>query len=135
MKVKLPKKVCEALDDFKSTGHDTDYIISCLCASEERAMSHRLKTLYDFALKNGFLVVSALLGEYEPIEEDITVTITPQIQDRVRECFKAVTPTGWKFRGLANDHVYQQRCAMRSVLYVFGIEVEGAQNEIKITKI
>ncbi|OBZ08016.1 hypothetical protein [Bacillus sp. FJAT-26390] len=70
-KVVLPKEVAEAIEDYRSGGHDTDYIIRALASRSGGMPLPRLQTLLDYAADHGHQLIDALVNDFT-VEEPLT---------------------------------------------------------------
>lgn len=70
--VMIPRDVADAIQSYRNAGHDTDYIVGMLLDISITHPVARLKVLRDYAFKNGFLLIAALLNAYtvEPSKEE-----------------------------------------------------------------
>jgi len=88
-KVKLPRRVAEALEEAKgSCGGNID-MIAWNIPRGYRGDVWFWNELYEFSLNNGgFLkLIDALRYGYDIEPEPITVTITPEMQEKVKKYF------------------------------------------------
>jgi len=112
-KVKLPRRVAEALEEAKgSCGGDIDKIAWNIPRGY-RGDVWFWNELYEFSLNNGgFLkLIDALRYGYDIEPEPITVTITPEMQDKLRKMY--------------NDSPRDERVGIRYALTALDIKIPG----------
>lgn len=112
-KVKLPRRVAEALEEAKgSYGGDID-MISWNIPREDRGDVWFWNVLYEFSLNDGgFLkLIDALRYGYDIEPKPITVTITPEMQDELRKVY--------------NDCPFNEKVGFRSALTVLDLKIPG----------
>jgi hypothetical protein len=111
-KVKLPRKVGEAIEDMRAKGLPLNEIVE-RHINKDHILVNNVECV-------GFLstdtLIRALYIGYE-VEE------TPE--DRIRALFNTITPEGWKFNNNPQDSIYLQRSAVRTVLDILNIKIEG----------
>jgi hypothetical protein len=122
MKVKLPKAVCEAIDNnINEMGAESIYNHLRNWGAEETSTPD-LYTIYTFYKSYPFKLVTALVNGYEPIEEDINVRITPKQQKEIFDLHSRFVKTVSShdlYRGLIVGEVIED------VLTIMNIQIEG----------
>jgi hypothetical protein len=121
-KVKLPKKVCEAIDRTKACvnkGCEYDLVWVMNNTDIEDAMKIREFLKSPDGHERYF---KALVNGYEPIEEDITVTITADQKKEIFDLHSRFVKTVSShdlYRGLIVGEVIED------VLTIMNIQIEG----------
>jgi len=132
-KVKLPREVAEALKNIKSYGCNPDYFILWRASRPESKEDQiaSWNVLYEFATKVGnniFLLADALRYGYEVEPEPITVTITPEMQEKITQYYANLDPNTQE-DAFDREFVLGERSGVRFTLEMLGITIPGIPSE------
>ncbi|REK55516.1 MAG: hypothetical protein C6W55_09650 [Thermobacillus sp.] len=119
-KVKLPRHICEALDKAKQDHPDIDFLAWLIPQWEEEGGYK--KVIYDFSASprdNSFIkLIDALRYGYEIEAEPITVTITPEQQEQLRQAYD-------RYRSALDEFSGEYLRGIRDALTLAGISIPG----------
>ncbi|UKS25055.1 DUF1642 domain-containing protein [Paenibacillus sp. HWE-109] len=108
-KVKLPRKVAEAIDQMKYMGVTS--LMACIARWEvDEPVTGELCTIHDYYLKNPYLIACALVNGYE---------IEPQTPEEIiRFRYDGyISSDDRKYRGMA--------IGLKEAIDILGIKIEG----------
>ena len=111
-KVRLPRQVAEALESARiDYPNEDDFILWKSC--QEDGKKNYFKVLQSFTRSRGgaITLARAILNGYEIETEPITVTITPEMQDKLRKMY--------------NDSPRDERVGIRYALTALDLKIHG----------
>ena len=121
-KVPLPREVAEALEEAKKLFPDDIELVAWSIPDENMAeMGEHWGVLFNYANGNNngfFQLIDAIRYGYEIEEEPITVTITAEMQKKLREYYKCHDIHD---RGTATS----RRTTISHMCEIFGIKIPG----------
>lgn len=122
MKQRLPKNVCEAIkrtwNKYENNAHPKHIVMTNWRYLENIADFQDLCTIREFATKKPIEYMTSLVNDFEPIEEDITVTITPEQQRDLENRYSV-------YQG-SEDRFYQGvAMGIREFASVINIKIKG----------
>ena len=132
-KVRLPREVAEALEKVKKSAVGDEEFIAWLIPDEDWAkiQGKFWTVLHEYGNKNGnfFKLIDALRYGYEIETEQITVTITPEVQEKVKKYFadkKAERKEAEKdWYKSSVQQIDSEVYGARYILKVLGINIPG----------
>jgi len=132
-KVKLPREVAEALEkilkDEPDLDKDRQFIVWNSAHAPNKFDSGPWGVLYDFVGSgNIFLLADALRYGYEVELEPITVTITPEMQEKITQYYANLDPNTQE-DAFDREFVLGERSGVRFTLKMLGITIPGIPSE------
>jgi hypothetical protein len=115
MKIKLPKNVCLQLQSYYDRGFTAFEIISKIKHKFDE--DYTMTFLDSYAYQHPNNILRALADGYEPIEEDITVTITANQIEGIKRYYKSTLQR--------NYPIPLPDTAVESVLNMLNLKIEG----------
>jgi len=114
-KVILPREVAEALEKAKgwAKGVGPELVAWCIPNKEMKGRGEFWGVLYDFSNEPGgfFKLIDALRYGYDIEPEPITVTVTAEMQDKLRKVY--------------NDCPFNEKVGFRCALTVLDLKIPG----------
>jgi hypothetical protein len=129
-KVKLPREVAEAIRNLREREHhDPSHILWRSSRPEAEEELGDWRTLFNFVIitGNNFLLADALRYGYV-IDEPITVTITPEMQEKIAQYYANLDPDT-QGDDFDREFVLGERSAVRFTLKMLGITIPGIPSE------
>jgi hypothetical protein len=132
-KVKLPRHICEALEKvLEERGPEASEFILWVIPDEAwcRVRGVHWLDLHFFSVEPGnfFRLIDALRHGYEVEPEPITVTITPEMQEKITQYYANLDPNTQE-DAFDREFVLGERSGVRVTLEMLGITIPGIPSE------